>query len=342
MSAVLFVNFGGPRSLDEVEPFLCELLCDRELLRTPFPPFFHSWFFQRIARKRAPKVRPDYELIGGKSPIYDMTEALAKRLQKSQQKKVLTFHRYLPSTHRSSLDTIEQCDANEILVFPFFPQFSSATTGSIATFFQKHLSLSSLNKLRWIRSYPTHPFFIQAWKQKISSFLKDNELQQEDCYFLFSAHGIPQSFVKSGDSYEQECQASYEAIRNELPINSSLLCYQSKFGKGEWIKPYTDEVCEKIQSIALNKKAVVFIPLAFTSDHIETLFEIEQLYLPVIRKQGYLALRCSCLNESPLWFEAIKEMLHSEKRVFNRDLVRKNWTLSLIHATLARLKKMSI
>ncbi len=315
--AILLVNFGGPRSLDEIEPFLCELLTDRELIRTWLPPFF----FRRIAKKRAPKIRHDYESIGGKSPIYDTTETIASELRERLQVPVLTFHRYLPSTHADSLRAIEACRADEIRVFPFFPQFSYATTGSIATLFAKRLSS---NNLRWIKSYPINPAFIRAWISTIRSFLEEHAIQEKDAAFLFSAHGLPRSFVEKGDPYEGECQASFRAILAAFPDAIGKLAYQSKFGRGEWLRPYTQDVCEDLSWVQ-GRKTVVFVPLAFTSDHIETLFEIEQLYVPIIKAKGIASLRCPALNLTPAWIDAIVQILEDEPLCKPEALLRRRY-----------------
>ena len=96
----LFVNFGGPRDLEEITPFLTALLTDRDVVRTRFPTFLHNWLFRRVAKKRAQKIAHDYAMIGGRSPIYFDTEALAKKWDS------LTIHRYLPATHRETLQKI--------------------------------------------------------------------------------------------------------------------------------------------------------------------------------------------------------------------------------------------
>lgn len=321
--AILLVNFGGPRNLEEIEPFLCELLCDPELIRTRLPTFYQNFLFRRIARKRAPKIRPDYESIGGKSPIYETTEILATDLRSRLKCEVLTFHRYLPSTHAASFSEINACQADSIRVFPFFPQFSFATTGSIATLFAKRLSRQVLEKLRWVQSYPTHPAFIAAWQTNIRRFLEIHSIEEKEAVFLFSAHGLPKSFVVKGDPYEKECVASFQAILKAFPQAIGKLAFQSKFGRGEWLRPYTEDASKDIDSWRQNRKTIVFIPLAFTSDHIETLYEIEQLYLPIVKSKGLQALRCPALNLAPEWIEAIVQILQNEHLYPTDALLRK-------------------
>jgi ferrochelatase len=307
----LLVNFGGPRHLDEIAPFLKELLCDRDVVLTRLPNFLHNLLFSRIAKKRSLKIREDYHLIGGRSPIYFDTENLAKILSEKLGSEVLTFHRYLPETHSQSKEKILK--AKELTVLPLFPQFCYATTGSIARFFSKWPV-----RLNWIKSYAAHPAFIRAYQRRIGDFLKEKNLKEEETLLLFSAHGVPKVFIEKGDLYEQECNLSYKKVKEAFPKAKTLLCYQSKFGKGEWLRPYTNEVCEEVAA-----KNVVFIPISFTSDHIETLFEIEYQYLPVVAKRGFNAYRCPALNLEPYWIDALVEIFSETNLCNNQMLIKK-------------------
>jgi len=322
-SCTLLVNFGGPRNLAETESFLCSLLTDKDVVRTNFPQFIHNFLFKRIAKKRAIKVRLDYESIGGKSPIYEDTEKLANILKVQNVSPIITFHRYLPATHASFIKEVQTSDYDEFIVFPLFPQFTYATTGSIARWFSRHLDDSIVNKMRWIKSYPDHPLFIHAHTIAINEFLIKNELTEENTLFLFSAHGLPQKFVLAGDPYQDECYTSFKAIMANFPLAKGLLSFQSKFGKGEWLRPYTSEISENINKIAENRKNVIIIPISFTSDHIETLFEIEDEYLPPIRKQGLNAFRVPALTSRKEWIEAIKAILQEKNQCNTQMLIRR-------------------
>ncbi len=318
----LLVNFGGPRNLEEVPSFLEELLCDRDVVRARLPGWLHSWFFRRIARKRAFKVSCDYEKIGGRSPIFFDTEKMREALSKSLGAPVFTFHRYLPSTHKASLAAIELSLAKEICVIPLFPQFCFATTGSIARFLTKGLSSQVCHKLRWIRSYADHPAFIQVWQKKISAFLEEKGLCEAETMLLFSAHGVPKKFIEEGDVYEQECQTSFAKVMEGFPSAFGTLCYQSKFGRGVWLTPSTEEVCAKIASWSSGRESIVVIPITFTSDHIETLFEIEELYLPLLRQYSSKTYRCPALNLDVEWIKALTAIAKQGSLVSTGSLIR--------------------
>lgn len=313
--ATLIVNFGGPRSLEEIGSFLKELLTDPDVIRPRLPFFIHRFLFSEIARKRVKKVVKDYAMIGGKSPIFEDTEALAAPMG------ALTFHRYLPETHAHFLERVLLLDVDEICIFPLFPQFSYATTGSIARWFSNHLPESLQKKLSWIPSYATHPLFVQAMKANIGDFLAEKGLKEKEVILLFSAHGLPQAFIDTGDPYQSHCEESFREISAGFPSALSRLSYQSKFGRGEWITPSTSDVCTAIEEWCEERRAVVIVPLSFTSDHIETLFEIEELYLPLIKERGLNAYRCPALNRRQDWMEAIEEIMQTSERVVNEALI---------------------
>lgn len=315
----ILVNFGGPRSLEEVEPFLIELLTDRDLIQTRWPNWLHRAFFRRVARKRAHFVKEDYAIIGGKSPIFEDTEALGSALQEILQAEVLPFHRYLPSTHASFVERISAWkDTDSIRVIPLFPQFSYTTTGSIARWFTTHLSSTLVQQMQWIRSYPEHPAFTCAYQDQIQHCLGSSDVPIEKTLLLFSAHGLPVRYVREGDPYSQECERSFAQISAAFPLAGKQLCYQSLFGKEEWLRPYTAEFCKtELGSF----RRVIVVPLSFTSDHIETLFEIEQQYLPLLRQQGLEAVRCPALNRDEKWIQGLAKIA-SKASVATEDLIR--------------------
>lgn len=319
----LLVNFGGPRTLGEIEPFLKSLLSDQDVVRTGMPKLLHRYIFQRVAKKRAEAIAKDYALIGGSSPIYADTIALSKMLEAKLGQKVLTFHRYLPMTHKESFEELEALSCDEIVVFPLFPQFTYATTGSIARLFEQNLSRKTLNKMRWVKSYPSHKAFVELTQREIRKFLDANQLKENETVFLFSAHGIPKKFVESGDLYQAEIELSFQKIKEAFPEALSYLCYQSKFGPDEWLRPYTIDLCETITKWHHGRQKILFIPISFTSDHIETLYEIEHQYMNVIREQGLEPYRLPAFNRSEEWIEAIVEILNDFTPVSTSMLVRR-------------------
>ncbi len=320
---LLLANFGGPRTPTEVEPFLKSLLGDQEILPTALPPFLHRLIFSRVAAKRAPYIRKTYEVIGGGSAIWADTEYLKEVLAR-QWSQVLSFHRYLDSTHSSSFEAIKRLDSSSPLtVFPLFPHFSRATTGSIATLFYKKLPRAVSERTFWIQSYATHPAYIKLWQEKIARFFQENGIAEKDAVLLFSAHSLPEKFIAEGDPYKKEVEASFEAIRAAFPDTLCKLTFQSKFGRGKWLEPETARSCRSLLEWARGREVVLFIPISFTSDHIETLYEIEKLYLPIAERRSYKAYRMAAFNREEGWLKAIEEIILTSKRVPIKELLRR-------------------
>lgn len=304
MRALLLVNFGGPRSLQEVEPFLTELLTDQEVIRTPWPHFFHRFIFSKVAKKRAPILCKHYALIGGKSPIYEDTEFLKNELSRKLLCPVLTFHRYLTETHKETFLNIENTEISKVL--PLFPHFSYATTGSLQTLFRKKLK----KKLDWIESYYDDHGYIALWIKKIKNFLLENNLNERETLLLFSAHSLPLDFIKRGDPYLIQIEDNFRKISAQFPATESHLAFQSRFGRGKWLEPDTGIFCRKLES---QRKNVVFIPISFTSDHIETLYEIDYLYFPLIEKKGMRPFRIPAFNRDPEWVNVLLDIIEKKE-----------------------------
>ncbi|MFZ4100034.1 MAG: ferrochelatase, partial [Chlamydiia bacterium] len=289
--ALLLVNFGGPRDLQELGPFMEELLCDQDVIQTKWPAAIHRLLFKRIARKRVARIHEEYERMGGGSPIFGDTERLAMQGSRTLQRPCLTFHRYLPATHQDSLRALEEiADQVDVIdVLPLFPQFSFTTTGSCARWFKRRASCSLLKKLAWVRSYEDHEEFIGAYQEQVARFLATCSHVPEKTILLFSAHGLPVRYVHEGDPYPEQCRRSVKAIADAFPGTTPLLAFQSRFGREEWLRPYTVELAGELRGLYPQHDLVLVIPVAFTSDHLETLVEIEREILPVLREGGFRA-----------------------------------------------------
>jgi protoporphyrin/coproporphyrin ferrochelatase len=318
---ILLINFGGPRNVEEVAPFLKELLTDGDVIRTPLPNFIQKFLFKQIARRRSKKIAEDYQEIGGKSPIFEDTEWVAGALTERGYD-VLVFHRYLPATHADFLEKAHEFITEDTVVFPLFPQFSYATTGSIARWMDEHLCRRKSRILGWVKSYSEHKAFIKCFVRSINDLIQENGLAQKETLLFFSPHGLPVSYVFEGDVYKRECEKSYTRIMESFQELGSVIGYQSQFGRSEWIRPYTSELADSIKDWNKDFTNVVFIPLSFTSDHIETLFEVEQQYMKPVREAGFHAFRCPAFNRRADWVDAIEEIVKDADLTSTQMLIR--------------------
>jgi ferrochelatase len=176
--------------------------------------------------------------------------------------------------------------------------------------------------LSWVKSFSEHPAFIEAFVHVIKDFLLEKGLDESQTLLFFSPHGLPVSYVFEGDVYKKECERSLRKILRSFPDAGFVMGYQSQFGRAEWLKPYTNELAESIKEWNEGYPSVVFIPLSFTSDHIETLFEVENQYVPLVKEAGFAAYRCPALNRRSDWVDAVERILQESDLCSTQMLIR--------------------
>ena len=310
--------------MQEVRPFLRALLTDQDVLQTRFPSWLHRAIFSRIANRRACRICCEYRELGGGSPLFRDTEALAAELQQHFEGPILTLHRYLPDTHADLRAALVQLASRveEIIVIPLFPQFSYTTTGSCARWVSRAIPARLLHRFRWVKSYGSDPLFVAAWQEQIRYKLARLEWELEQTVLLFSAHGIPKRYAEAGDPYAQECQRSMEAICRVFPQAEARLCYQSQFGPEQWLQPYTSALVQTIGEQIPDRRHCLIVPHAFTTDHLETLVEIEDQYLSVLRERGWNAHRVECLQGNQMFVKALAKLAEQTEGCTTQMLIR--------------------
>ncbi len=280
-TAVVLFQLGGPDSLDAVEPFLYNLFCDPDIIDLPGAFLFRKALARIISSRRAPKVRDLYKNIGGGSPILPQTMEQAKSLQASLKSKgvvadVLVAMRYWHPMTEEVIEQIQKDKIEEVVLLPLYPQYSKVTTGSSANAWRVASKKMNANHFstKLVESYYNHPMYIAALVENITRSL-DRVPQGElkNVHLVFSAHGTPLKLVKEGDPYSTHIQKTYESVITAgnfgLPHH---LCFQSKVGPQRWLEP---SLTQTIKSLAEQKVShIIVVPIAFVTDHIETLSEI--------------------------------------------------------------------
>lgn len=298
---VLLLNMGGPDSIEAVKPFLFNLFSDSYLVN--FGKLQKIFAFL-VSNLRAKKVKNAYKKIGGKSPIKDITLSQAKALEKKlgEDFKVFAAMRYWHPFLRDVVDELKNERIKKLIVIPLYPQFCKATTGSVIEAF-KQIANSHFN-YRIIKSWCDFPPFIEAWVENIEkAFRKFGK----DCFVLFSAHGIPESLVRSGDPYVEEVKKTVKAIVDKTGLKNYKVSYQSRTGPTKWVSPYTERVIEELSKEKIKK--VLIVPISFVSDHIETLYEIDIVYKEKAKSIGVNLYRVDSLNDSEKFIEALKALV---------------------------------
>ena len=245
-TAVLLINLGGPDSLDAVEPFLYNLLSDPDIMG--FNRFLLSPLARYISHKRGPHVRNYYSLIGGKSPIVELTRlqgsALEKALSSHGSFKVYIAMRYWHPMISESIQKILEHPPEKMIILPLYPHYSVTSTGSSLNEFDRIWKQADSKKIRVeiVREWHDHPLYISAMCDTIQKTLEANHLDIQACHIVFSAHGIPLRFIRKGDPYATQIERTVALISEQLgPKGNYHLAYQSRVGPLKWLGPSTSK-----------------------------------------------------------------------------------------------------
>jgi ferrochelatase len=307
--ALVLLNFGGPRNLEEVFDFLYEILRDPNTIQLPFPRLLQDLLARRIALRRSPEVRRQYGEIGGKSPIVAATERVAAALRQTLKKaghpvSVFVGHRYLPGWTDIMAEEIVAAGVTRLLAVPFYPHFSYATTGSSIEQLRQALTRAGYEgEVQAVRSFPDHPGYLEALSARLEECLARAAPLPAETVVLCSAHGLPVAYVKRGDPYKRELERTVAALRERFPQWRFELAFQSRLGPVEWLKPYTDEIVPEFAREGV--KHVVFLPISFLNDHIETLYEIGHTYFALARDHGVTPHLVQAIEHHPLFVDTL-------------------------------------
>jgi ferrochelatase len=274
---VVLFQLGGPDSPSAVEPFLYNLFCDPDII-----DFFGAWFARRplarwIARKRAGSVREHYDAIGGQSPIRVLTERQASALEQALSPhchaRCFIAMRYWHPLTGEAVRQANAFGAEDLVLLPLYPQYSFATTASSLKEWKRlYRSDGNAPRMHTIDHFFDHPLYVQAVVEKIGVSLTHFD-DPDRAHMVFSAHGLPLSLIERGDPYARQVE---ETVRRVLESggwkNPHTLCYQSKVGRRKWLSPSLTETIERLARAG--EKSLLVVPVAFVTEHIETLHEI--------------------------------------------------------------------
>lgn len=313
-TAVVMLNMGGPSTVEETHDFLKNLFLDSDLIPLPFQRFLAPY----IARRRTPQIEKQYAAIGGGSPILHYTklqgEGMAQLLDElhpptAPHKAYVAFRYARPLTQ----DTARQMKADGVkraIAFTQYPQYSCSTTGSSLNELYRRGKGGEMGDVQWsvIDRWGTHSGFVEAVAQNVEAALeKFSPHTRANAVLLFSAHSLPMSVVNRGDPYILEVSASVAAVMKRLGhSNPYRLVWQSQVGPSAWMGMQTGEALKGLAR--LGKKQVVLVPIAFTSDHIETLYELDLEYAKEAREHGIEIHRAESLNGSPIFIRALADI----------------------------------
>ncbi|HET7753926.1 MAG TPA: ferrochelatase [Anaeromyxobacteraceae bacterium] len=307
-TAVFLMNLGGPRTLDEVEPYLYDLFSDPAVITAPLGPLRRplAWL---IARTRAPSSAEKYKLIGGKSPLVEGTEAQARALAEVLGPDY-SVHLAMRCGHPNTAEAVREAiaaGAERGVSLPLYPQWANATTKS---------SLEEMRR-RWPREKPLvevctwhdHPGYITASAATVNAALARLPAEhRSSALVVFSAHGLPMSQVRKGDPYPEYVSISARETAARCNLAEWHVTYQSRVGPTKWLGPDTLEFIGQ----HARGRAVVTVPIAFVSEHLETLYDLDILAREAAEKGGAAAYaRAAALGTTPEFIRALADIVRT-------------------------------
>lgn len=307
-TAVVLMNLGGPDSLDAVQPFLFNLFNDPAIIGAPM---LVRWFLaHKISRKRAPVAREIYAQLGGKSPLVEETARQAQALQDllGNEFKVLVAMRYWHPLTAEAVGEAKEWGAERVVLLPLYPQFSTTTTRSSLREWRKRAAKAGLNvPTETVCCYPAEEGLVTAMAELVRKGWQDAAAAGRP-RVLFSAHGLPKQIVDAGDPYPLQVEQTARAVAAAAGIADGdwVVCYQSRVGPLEWIGPATEDELERAGA---DKVPVVVVPIAFVSEHSETLVELDIEYRHLADKLGIPAyVRVPAVSHHPSFIAGLARL----------------------------------
>lgn len=308
--AIILFNLGGPDSPEAVQPFLKNLFSDPaiislpSLLRLPLASF--------ISSRRAPKAKKIYDQIGGSSPILGQTEAQARALEEAlgagHEWRGYVCMRYWHPMTEAVVRSVKKFGPDRIVLLPLYPQFSTTTTGSSIKAWKAAVAAAKLAlPTQAVCCYPDEPGFVAASVDLLKQGLA--EAGDRPVRVLFSAHGLPEKIIQRGDPYQVQVERTAKAIADRIGGLDWSVCYQSRVGPLKWIGPSTDT---EVKRAGQDGKAIVLYPLAFVSEHSETLVELDIDYRRVAGECGVPAyIRVPTVGTHPLFIAGLADRVRA-------------------------------
>ncbi len=313
--AIVLMNLGGPDSAEAVEPFLYNLFADPAIIALPNPL---RWLIaKQISSRRAPIARQIYAKIGNASPLVPNTEAQARALEAvlgGETRCFIAMRYWHPFADRAAR-SIKQWDADEIVLLPLYPQFSSTTTASSFAEWHRAAKRAGITApTHAICCAPDEPGFIAALAENIRQALAAWPAAEATPRLLLSAHGLPKRTVARGDPYQSHVEMTAAALRQALarPELDITICYQSRVGPLEWLGPATDA---EIRRAGAEKRGLIVAPIAFVSEHSETLVELDIEYRHLAEQSGvphYVRVRT--VSTAPSYIAGLARLVREAQR----------------------------
>ncbi len=312
--AVVLFNLGGPDSLEAVQPFLENLFGDPAIIS--MPAILRRPLAKLIAARRAPLARKIYEELGGKSPIFPETRRQGESLKTELGVRGISAEYFIAMRcwHPFTKEAIEMVRAfapDRVVLLPLYPQYSTTTTRSSLAEWRRESARFQLNiRSHVICCYPFQTGFVNALSDILARGFQ--RTKPEVSYrVLFSAHGLPKRTIEKGDPYQWQVEQTVRAVVESLKGRSFewQICYQSRVGPLEWIGPGTDS---EVRRAGAEGRGLIILPIAFVSEHSETLVELDIEYLNLAERSGVRDyIRLPAVGTHPLFIKGLADLVEA-------------------------------
>lgn len=313
-TAIVLFNLGGPDKPESIKKFRINLFSDKAIIRAPW--FIRVWLSRLIAASAQKTAVENYQLMGGKSPLLDLTQQQASALEAELGPDYRCFiaMRYWHPFARETVKDVKNWAPERVILLPLYPQFSTTTTGSsLRDWREAAVKADLVTPVTSICCWFNHPGYIKANASLVREAINSAKAQKPGLKLrvLFSAHGLPEKIIKAGDPYQAQIEASAAAMMLHLADTGvdHVVCYQSRATPQKWLDP---NVVDEITRAGQDGVGVVVVPIAFVSDHIETLVELdienrhiaEQAQVPVY-------VRAKVPNSDPAFIHALADIVRA-------------------------------
>ncbi len=310
---IVVLNLGGPDSPDAVQPFLRNLFSDPDVIQLGYLRPLQGLLAGIISRRRAHESRAAYAQIGGASPIAaeSAAQAAAIALHLSQQGLAARGYTAMSCWHPFSHEAVAAMKKDGVrraVALPLYPQFSYSTTGSAFKALDHALQGSGI-ALQRVDHYPDAPGYIDALADRIRDAIATLPTPlQQTAPVLFSAHGLPEAYIRKGDPYLDDIRITVAAVTRRLGLAArARTSFQSRVGPQKWLGPSTERALDELA--AAGETGIVVCPVAFTGEHIETLQEIDIIYQGRAKERGIVHFaRARTVGCHPAFIEALARL----------------------------------
>ena len=315
--ALIVLGMGGPSNIKEIRPFLYNIFSDTDIINFHIGKPLQKMLAIPISYSRAKKVTPKYLEMdsSGKSPQLNTLDNLLDKVSAKYESltgiklETLKAMCYLPPFISETMNKLKKSEYRKTIFLPLYPQFSMTTTGACLNKLtaEMHSLPPIAKKINIIPYWYYSKLYCKCIAKRIKQAAAELDCPPEKCHVVFSAHSIPESYVKKGDIYLKQLSDHVNILAAMLGLINWEISYQSKTRFVKWVSPSTESVLQKLAILNINN--VIIVPISFISDHIETLIELDKEIIPSALKNGIKVVRTKSLNDDNDFVEAVTDII---------------------------------